>query len=269
MGVVALLSKYTRRMMIGMIITLTTDFGLADPFVGVMKGVILGIAPNARLVDLTHNIPSYDIPAGAFALASAFRYFPAGTVHVAVVDPGVGGRRSPIAVAAHGHILVGPDNGVLSLSAGPPGPEVRAHKITNERWFRHPVSQTFHGRDIFAPAAAHLALGAPMELAGPPLAEIVQLKLAEKATVLGVDKFGNLITSLRPEALAAGFTLRIAGEEIRNLRSSYEEAPAGELFAIVGSAGFVEIAIKQDSAASRLSIQRGAEIEVETGRVNH
>jgi S-adenosylmethionine hydrolase len=253
-----------------MIITLTTDFGLADPFVGIMKGVILGIAPAASLVDISHSVPSYDIDAGAFALANAAGYFPAGTIHVAVVDPGVGGSRHPIAVAAGGQVFVGPDNGVLSLAAGRFETGYVAHRIANEQWFRHPVSRTFHGRDIFAPSAAHLALGAVIELAGPRLDSMAQLATAQSpARVLAIDKFGNIVTSLRRAELGPAFTLRIAGQEIRRLRSSYEEAPRGELFAIEGSGGFIEISAREDSAAARLSARHGAEIEVETGPSNH
>jgi S-adenosylmethionine hydrolase len=157
-----------------MIITLTTDFGLADSFVGAMKGVILGLAPDVTVVDLTHQIDSYDVFGGAYALAGAFRSFPAGTIHVAVVDPGVGGRRRPIAAAAEGHVFVGPDNGVLSLalSAGEQAPV--AHCIDNAAWFRHPVSQTFHGRDIFAPTAARLARGEPLERCGPRIEDFAR-----------------------------------------------------------------------------------------------
>jgi S-adenosylmethionine hydrolase len=235
-----------------------------------MKGVILGLAPNARLVDVSHDIFSFDIPAGALALASAAPYFPAGTVHVAVVDPGVGGSRHPIAVAARGQVFVGPDNGVLSLAACGPGSAYAAHRITNTGWFRHPVSRTFHGRDIFAPAAARLASGSPIESAGPRLDRIVELAgFGSPARVLAIDKFGNIITSLRPGDFREGCALRLNGEVIRNRRSSYEEAPADELFAIEGSAGFIEIVLKQDSAARRLSARRGAEIEVETGESNY
>src|SRR5881409_2733042 len=148
-----------------MIITLTTDFGLADPFVGIMKGVILGIAPNVRLVDVTHEIPSYDILEAAFLLDTAYRYFPPGTIHVIVVDPGVGSARRPIVAAANGHIFVTPDNGVLScvLQSDPTASAPSVHWINNRSLFLNSISQTFHGRDIFAPIAAHLACGTPIE----------------------------------------------------------------------------------------------------------
>jgi S-adenosylmethionine hydrolase len=200
-----------------MIITLTTDFGLADSFVGAMKGVILGLAPDVTVVDLTHQIDSYDVFGGAYALAGAFRSFPAGTIHVAVVDPGVGGRRRPIAAAAEGHVFVGPDNGVLSLalSAGEQAPV--AHCIDNAAWFRHPVSQTFHGREIFAPTAARLARGEPLERCGPRIEDFAREAFPRPrrrpggfaAMALGIDKFGNVITNLRREHFGDVFTVRI------------------------------------------------------------
>src|SRR5215467_10853294 len=149
-----------------MIITLTTDFGLADPFVGIMKGVILGIAPNAQLVDITHDIRAYDILEPAFIIDSAYRYFPDGTVHVVVVDPGVGSARRPLAALFDGHLFVGPDNGSLS-----PVLEDEVYCIENESLFLHPVSRTFHGRDIFAPVAAHLARGLPIRSVGPRITD--------------------------------------------------------------------------------------------------
>src|SRR5215467_7691958 len=157
-----------------MIITLTTDFGLSDPFVGIMKGVILGIAPAAELVDITHDVRSYDILEAAFIIESTYRYFPEGTVHVIVVDPGVGSARRPVAAAARGHIFVAPDNGVLSyvIQSDPMTP-VSAHWIKNQSLFLSSVSQTFHGRDIFAPVAAHLARGVPIESVGPRIVDFV------------------------------------------------------------------------------------------------
>src|SRR5437773_2554431 len=153
-----------------MIITLTTDFGLADPFVGIMKGVILGIAPNAQLVDITHDIRAYDILEPAFIIDSAYRYFPDGSVHIVVVDPGVGSARRPIAAVSRGHLFVAPDNGVLSTVL-----QDEVYHITNKSLFLDSVSQTFHGRDIFAPVAAHLARGLPIESLGPRILDFVKL----------------------------------------------------------------------------------------------
>ncbi len=261
-----------------MIITLTTDFGLADPFVGIMKGVILGIAPNVRLVDVTHEIPSYDILEAAFLLDTAYRYFPPGTIHVIVVDPGVGSARRPIVAAANGHIFVTPDNGVLSfvLAAESKAPPPAVYWITNNTLFLNAVSQTFHGRDIFAPVAAHLARGTPIESVGPRIADFTWKsppkpsvrdgKLVGK--VLRIDKFGNIITNLRRQDLPAEFTIHVASLVITRLCSNFSEADPGECFAIEGSTGYIELALKQSSAAAALKVRRGAEIEVESGSVN-
>ena len=246
------------------IITLTTDFGLTDPFVGIMKGVILSIAPNARLVDITHDIASHDIAAGAFVLESAYRYFPAGTIHVAVVDPGVGSARRPIAATFGGYTFVGPDNGIFPLTD-----HSDAYHVTNASLFRHPVSHTFHGRDIFAPVAAHLSLGTPLDSVGPRIVDFVHGPAgSSRPSVLHVDKFGNIVTNLRREDLGSDFAIRIAGLEIRFLLSSYAEARPGEFFAIEGSMGYIELSLRQASAAERLNIGRGTEIEVETGTAN-
>jgi hypothetical protein len=259
-----------------MIITLTTDFGLSDPFVGIMKGVILAIAPDARIVDLTHQIGSYDIVEAAFLLNSSFLYFPEGTIHVVVVDPGVGSPRRPLAASAKRHVFVAPDNGVLSLvlqpESGAPAP--RVYQITNQSLFRHTVSQTFHGRDIFAPVAAHLACGTRLESAGLLIHDFVQRPIPTPrrdggnrliGTVLRIDKFGNIITNLRRDDLKQEFLIRVAGLDIRRLCDSFSEAGPGELLAIEGSTGYIELALKEESAAGRLNIQLGAEIEVETG----
>jgi hypothetical protein len=261
-----------------MIITLTTDFGLSDPFVGMMKGVILGIAPSAQLVDVTHEIQSYDILEAALIIEGSYRYFPQGTVHVIVVDPGVGSERRPMAAAANGHIFVAPDNGVLSLilHTDPGASLTPAYQITNDSLFKGPVSRTFHGRDIFAPVAAHLARGTPVESVGPRIVDFVKKPLpmprsqgdTTVGTVLRIDKFGNIITNLRLDNLGEEFTIRVAGLSITRLCSSFAEADPGEFVAIEGSAGFIELALNQGSAADRLKVERGTEIELETGSVN-
>jgi S-adenosylmethionine hydrolase len=256
-----------------MIITLTTDFGLADPFVGIMKGVILGIAPEAKLVDITHDIGSYDILDGAFVIETSYRYFPQGSVHIVIVDPGVGSARRPMAAASHGHFFVAPDNGALSYVLDA---EAEVHEITNRRLFLNSVSRTFHGRDIFAPVAAHLARGLPLESMGPRILNYTHKPIPRPhsaggkliATVLRIDKFGNLITNLRSEHLAGSFTVRLGGASISSLYSTFSEAPPGELFAVEGSAGYIELALNQGSAAERLKVNRGAEIEVETTFIN-
>jgi S-adenosylmethionine hydrolase len=251
-----------------MIITLTTDFGLKDPFVGAMKGVILGLAPNVQIVDITHDIPSYDVLEASFVLYEACRYFPSGSIHVVVVDPGVGSARRPIVLEGKGkgadQIFIAPDNGVLSHVAD----SATARHITNASLFRHPVSQTFHGRDIFAPVAAQLASGTPIDSVGPTVTDLVTLSSSGNPTVLRVDKFGNLQTSLRRDQLGIGFVIRAGGIEVRRVLSSYSEAPPGEVFAIEGSAGLIELCLNQESAANRLNLRRGTEFEVETGTLN-
>jgi S-adenosylmethionine hydrolase len=255
-----------------MIITLTTDFGLSDPFVGIMKGVMLGIVPSAQLVDISHDVPSYDILEAAFLIENTYRYFPEGTVHVLVVDPGVGSARRPIAAVAHKHMFVAPDNGVLSTVLAND-----VYHITNHSLFLSSVSQTFHGRDVFAPVAAHLARGMPIESVGPRIGDFVKRSLPKPraqgdklvGTVIRIDKFGNIITNFRRADLHDGFTILVAGSTITRLCSNFSEANSGEFFAIEGSTGFIEIALNQGSAADRLKVQRGAEIEVESGSANH
>lgn len=261
-----------------MIITLTTDFGLADPFVGIMKGVILSIAPNVQLVDITHEIRAYDVIEAALLLDSAYRYFPQETIHLVVVDPGVGSARRPMVAAARGHIFVGPDNGVFSfvLNTEPMAPIPPAYAITNKSLFQDRVSRTFHGRDIFAPVAAHLARGTPIESVGPRILDFVKKPLPKPrpqgdklvGTVLRIDKFGNIITNLKREDLPRDFSIRVAGLPITRLCASFSEAEPGEFLAFEGSTGYIELALNQGSAADRLSIGRGAEIEVETGHTN-
>src|SRR5262245_793572 len=255
-----------------MIITLTTDFGLSDPFVGIMKGVILRITPDAQLVDISHDIRSYDITEAAFVIENTYRYFPEGTVHVVVVDPGVGSARRPIAALSHGQFFVAPDNGALSTIL-----ENEAYHIQNSRLFLKSVSQTFHGRDIFAPVAAHLASGTPLETVGTRISDFIRKPLPTPrrqgrkiiATVLRIDKFGNVITNLRRSDLTSDFTIRVGGLPITRLSTNFSEAEPGEFFAIEGSTGYIEIALKQASAADRLNVTGGVEIEVESDSANY
>jgi S-adenosylmethionine hydrolase len=254
-----------------MIITLTTDFGLSDPFVGIMKGVILSIAPEAQVVDITHDIKAFDIVEATFLIDSAYRYFPEGTVHVIVVDPGVGSARRPIAAAAHGHLFVAPDNGVLSAVL-----ESEVYHITNQSFFLDSISRTFHGRDIFAPVGANLARGAPIESVGPRILDFTKKPLPKPrpqgdkllGTVLRIDRFGNIVTNLKRRHLVDDFTIHLAGLPITRLCGNFSEAEPGEFFAFEGSTGFIEIALNQGSAAEKLSVERGAEIEVEVGSAN-
>jgi len=229
-------------------------------------------------VDVTHDIRSYDILEAAFIIDSAYRYFPAGTIHVIVVDPGVGSARRPMAAAAHEHMFVAPDNGVLSyvLQNHADTPASPAYWIKNQSLFLNAVSQTFHGRDIFAPVAANLALGTPIDSVGPRILDFVKKPLPRPrpqgdkllGTVLRIDKFGNIITNLKRSHLGPDFAIRVAGLSITRLCANFSEAEPGEFFAVEGSTGFIELALNQGSAADRLNVGLGAEIELESPSVN-
>ena len=255
------------------IITLLTDFGLDDAFVGIMKGVILGIDPQARLVDLTHAVPPQQVLPAALVLRSAVPYFPEGTIHVAVVDPGVGSARRALLIETARALLIGPDNGVLSLAA--PAMGRRATRvIDNADLFRHPVSQTFHGRDIFAPVAAHLARGVAPQAVGPVVDAITELTLPAPrrsgsrlhGEVVYVDRFGNLVTNLDADSVA-GFpvstlSVSIAGIPVAGPVAAYAAVPEGTLLAIVGSWGVVEIAVRNGNAAQQLGAGPGTPVTV-------
>jgi len=256
------------------LISLTTDFGLADHFVGVMKGVILAIAPSARLVDITHEISPFSVGEAAFVIGQAWRYFPKRTIHVVVVDPGVGSARRPILVEAGGQYFIGPDNGVFSMiyEAAPS----KIHEITNPKLRLSTVSRTFHGRDIFAPAAAHLTRGIPPprfgKLIGDPVhaPEFAPAHLTGsvwRGIVLKVDRFGNLITNFHvhqfPDIKTQPMEIRIGGQRIHRLALTYADTIAGELFAIVGSSGYIEIEMNQASAAAKLACAPGAHLELD------
>lgn len=251
------------------VVTLLTDFGTADYFVAAMKGVILSRCPAAVLVDVTHEVPPQDVRAGAFTLLATYREFPAGTVHLAVVDPGVGSDRRPVVASAGGHLFVGPDNGLLGyVLAREPG--ARVHHLTRDALFRKPLSTTFHGRDVFAPAAAALAAGARPEELGPEVADFVRMDLARprrtgdgalEGVMLHVDRFGNCVTSFTREEVPEGRGVRVTvrGREIRSIRRYFAEegAKAGEPFGIWGSAGFLELAVYRGSAAGLLGAAAG------------
>lgn len=248
-------------------ITLLSDFGHADYFVGAMKGVILSRAPGAPLVDLTHEIAPGDVRAAAFTLLAAHDAFPDGTVHLAVVDPGVGSARRALVVAGR-HLFVGPDNGLFSWILDRE-PRARVHAVEEERFFREPRSTTFHGRDLFAPVAAALAAGLDPERIGPEVDDAARLppitpaRLPDgslRATILHVDRFGNCVTSLTRADAPDGAPLRVHGHEIRGVRRFYAEPGADEPFAIWGSAGFLEISVNGGSAAERLGIGAGDEV---------
>ncbi|HYP53660.1 MAG TPA: SAM-dependent chlorinase/fluorinase [Pyrinomonadaceae bacterium] len=282
-----------------MLVTLLTDFGTADYFVGAMKGAVLAANPRASLVDLTHDIPSHDIEAGAFTLAAACETFPEGTVHLAVVDPGVGSPRRPLVVAAGPHLFVGPDNGLFT-HVYERHATARVFHVTATKYFRPMTSTTFHGRDVFAPVAGALSAGvAPGEF-GPRVEDFARLARPAPtrapdgrlhARVVHVDRFGNCVTNITPadlptEAFERGASLRVGPHEIKSLRRFFAEderpdATSGEQseraddehaarlgarrpapFAIWGSAGFLELALFRDSLAQRLGVRRGDTITV-------
>ena len=254
------------------LITLTTDFGLSDHFVASMKGVILGISPGAEIVDVSHDVAPYGIAEAAFIISQAYADFPKKTVHVVVIDPGVGTSRRPLLVTAAGQYFIAPDNGVLSMVYSREKHSVRA--ITNTRYFRRPVSDTFHGRDIFAPCAARLAKGASAAGFGKPVRDYIRLALDRPAragerawngTVLKIDRFGNVITNFLASEFAAVRTRRFsltAGARITAFARTFAECAPGEIFALAGSAGFLEIAMNQGSAARELGVAAGAPLSL-------
>jgi len=255
------------------IVTLTTDFGVRDYYVGAVKGVILAIAPEAHLIDLTHEIPPQDVLAGAFVLRHAAREFPPDTVHLAVVDPGVGSSRRPLAARGRDQYWVGPDNGLFSFAFDTPDSEVRA--IDAPALTDVCRSATFHGRDLFAPIAAHLARGLSLSTVGPPVTDPVQLgeltpqRYGERieGQILHVDRFGNLVTSISAADLTGWEDhLRIhlsADRHLDRLCRTYADVPPGELLALVGSADLLEISVNGGSAAHSLDLDRRAPIAVE------
>jgi S-adenosylmethionine hydrolase len=251
-------------------ITLLTDFGTADYFVAAMKGVILSYDPSARIVDITHDIPAQDIEAAAFTLLAAHSSFPSGTIHVAVVDPGVGSNRRAVLIEADGQFFVGPDNGIFSYICDQAKP--RVFHLNNPKYFRHPVSETFNGRDVFAPVAAALSLGrAPTKL-GVEVDDYVRLgslhpRISRDGDISGriihIDHFGNCVTNitrnkLTDELINAGFRLSIRDHEIETFHRFFaEETNLNGAFCVWGSAGFLEIAAKNQSAAKLLNVKRG------------
>jgi S-adenosylmethionine hydrolase len=257
------------------IITLTTDFGLKDGFVGTMRGVIWSICPSAQIADISHAIAAQNVLEGALVLWRAHAFFPPGTVHVAVVDPGVGTRRRPLAAKMGMQYFVGPDNGLFTPmfeQAGKNGWPLEIVHLTNEKYFLPRVSRTFHGRDIFAPVGAHLANGVPLAELGPAVMDPVQLQMPKpektpsgwSAHIVWVDNFGNLATDLPAEVLVEHehVTFHLHGRIVRGLVAAYGEKGPGELVALVDSENQIEIAIVNGSAAEVLGARVGDVVEV-------
>jgi S-adenosyl-L-methionine hydrolase (adenosine-forming) len=260
-------------------ITLLSDFGVQDEYAACLKGVILGLNPRAVLVDLSHAVPPQDIRCGAFVLAGAAAYFPPGTIHLAVVDPGVGTGRRGLAAYGRGQFWVGPDNGLFHLIfAG--GPEFKMVSLENPDYFLPQVSPSFHGRDLFAPVAAHLSLGLELGRLGPPLSDPVRLSWPEpsvtpaliRGEIIHVDRFGNLVSNIAAGAWHTWlqgaenkFRLQVGRRTLTRLGRTYGEVPPGELLALVGSHGYLEIACSGGSAEVRLRAGTGLSVAVRRG----
>lgn len=260
------------------IITLTTDFGHRDPYVAMMKGVILSINPPAGIVDITHGIPAGSIREGSSIIKEAYRYFPPGTVHVGVIDPGVGGNRRPIAVVSGNHFFVGPDNGLF-------WPIIEAHPrtevihLTEKRYWMDTISSTFHGRDIFAPVAAHLSretdphllgekINNPVVLTSPLIRREHDMLVGE---VIRVDHFGNLITNITGEELgefhaSEGPIVTIGGLALKGIHTTYDDVSEGEPLALIGSSDVLEIAVNRGSAIADLGDECGVGAKVTVSR---
>jgi S-adenosylmethionine hydrolase len=258
------------------IITLLTDFGWGDGYIGAMKGVILQINPDCRIIDLAHEILPHHVMGAALVLGQVYPFFPSGTIHVAVVDPGVGGSRRPLVLETKGYRFVGPDNGcftfVLKREEG-----VQAYELIEEQFRLPRVSRTFHGRDLFAPVAAHLSAGVPPAAMGPPIetTDLTSLPIPDpvaegetlRGEVIGVDSFGNLVTNISQEVLGAFapddvVEIEIGGERIRGLRSSYEEGKTGEVIVLWGSAGFLEISLRERNLHQERGWESGEQVNI-------
>ena len=259
------------------VVTLTTDFGLNDHFVGTMKGVILGIVPDAEIVDISHAVQPFDVLDGALTIAQAYSYFPTSTVHVIVVDPGVGTARRPIIASSEQHHFVAPDNGVLSLIYAR---EERMHvrHVTSTHYFLQPISNTFHGRDIFAPVAAYLAKRVDGEKFGDIVDDYVRFNAPKpkpvdartmRGVVLKVDRFGNLVTNITAQDVpmlfqenAPSFKIVAGKREVTSIKTNYSEGEPGEVFGILGSMGYLEISTNRGSAAQAVGIGKGSDVSI-------
>ncbi len=262
------------------IITLTTDFGTNDHFIGTMKGVILSIEPDAQIIDICHAVQAFDVLDGALTISQAYSYFPTGTIHMVVVDPGVGTARRPLIVSSDRHHFVAPDNGVLSLIYQREQ-RLSARHVTGEHYFLQPVSNTFHARDVFSPVAAYLAKGVDPEKFGEAVTDFVRFsapkpKAANENTlrgvVLKVDRFGNLITNITPQDAPmlfgenpGAFKIVVGQREIREIKEAYALGAPGEVFGIMGSMGYLEIAANRGSAAQLLAVGKGTDVNIVLG----
>jgi S-adenosylmethionine hydrolase len=262
------------------VITLTTDFGTNDHYVGAMKGVIVDIVPDAQIVDITHAVQAYDVLDGALAISQAYSYFPNGTIHMVVVDPGVGTARRPILASSDGYHFVAPDNGVLSMVYAR---EERIHvrHITSDHYFRQPVSNTFHGRDIFAPVAAYLAKQVDSHKFGDEIEDFVKFAAPKpkpagenkiRGVVLKIDRFGNLVTNVTAADVPAlfvtnpgAFKIVVGTREITDIRTAYAEGGPGEVFGILGSMGYLEIVANRAAAAQITGAGKGSEVSIVLG----
>jgi S-adenosylmethionine hydrolase len=260
------------------LITLITDFGIEDTYAGVLKGVILSISPGCSIVDITHQIPPQDVRAACFALSTAYAYFPKRTIHLVIVDPGVGGTRRPLLIEAEDYFFIGPDNGVFTAILVKPGPK-SVIEITNEEYFLAEVSSTFHGRDIFAPVAAHLVNGCPSSRFGTPASDYVLLDWPQpsvvkpgeaQGTILHIDRFGNLVTSFSRDYIKQmtgnrTFRIECAGRIITQMVPSYAFAQTGELCGMFGSSNYLEISVTNGSARDILNAQCGDCVKIKAG----
>lgn len=256
------------------VITLITDFGTRDGYAGVIKGVTLKINPQVRLVDITHEVSPQDIFEAGFILKNSYRYFPDKSIHLVVVDPGVGSKRRAILLEAGDHFFIGPDNGVFTFIYESERVK-RIVELTNKKYFLPHISNTFHGRDIFAPAAAYLSKGTPLEDLGEICDDAVRIDIPKpetergiiKGVVLHVDRFGNLMSNI-PEVLfgelvgKGRYEISIGGEVLEDIKGSYSEVKEGRALAVFGSSGYLEISVRSQNAQEKLKLNKGSEIKV-------
>jgi S-adenosyl-L-methionine hydrolase (adenosine-forming) len=254
-------------------ISLTTDFGYRDSFVGIMKGVIAGIAPSVQVIDVTHGIPAQDVMSGALILRHAVGYFPPGTIHVGIVDPGVGSERAPLLIESGSQFFIGPDNGIFSLALRDQQPD-RIVQLSNRAYHLRPTSSTFHGRDVFAPVAAYLSLGIPAAEFGEPAESYMKLAIPKivrrgreiDAEIIYIDGYGNLFTNIEEHDLtglpASGIAIQTGTVRLRGLTSNYAAVRVGELVAVINSWGLLEISVNQGNARQFSGVKIGDKVRI-------